>query len=84
MMTKTPRYYQERSNEGDYTFSFDGSESIDDSASLFLPELEASSGLFLEREAGHWSFAHLTFQEYLAAAFWLSQSDFKALVESVS
>jgi hypothetical protein len=48
----------------------------DEAASAFLPELEASSGLFLEREPGHWSFAHLTFQEYLTAAYWLSQSDF--------
>lgn len=38
-----------------------------------LSELQASSGLLLEREAGHWSFAHLTFQEYLTAAHWLEQ-----------
>jgi hypothetical protein len=39
----------------------------------FLVNLQASSGLLLEREAGWWSFAHLTFQEYLAAAHWIDQ-----------
>lgn len=39
----------------------------------FLLELQSSSGLFLEREAGQWSFAHLTFQEYLTATYWLEQ-----------
>jgi hypothetical protein len=33
----------------------------------FLKDIEASSGLFLERENGVWGFAHLTIQEYLAA-----------------
>src|SRR5262249_29870372 len=37
----------------------------------FFRDLQASSGLLLEREAGHWGFAHLTFQEYLTAAYWL-------------
>lgn len=32
---------------------------------------ETSSGLLLERESGRWSFAHLTFQEYLTAAHWI-------------
>ncbi len=36
----------------------------------FLPMLEKSSGLFLERENGHWAFAHLSFQEYLSAAYY--------------
>jgi energy-coupling factor transporter ATP-binding protein EcfA2 len=44
-------------------------------ANGFLVELQANSGLLLEREAGYWSFAHLTFQEYLAAAYWLEQND---------
>jgi hypothetical protein len=44
-----------------------------EAAKNFLYELQASSGLLLEREAGHWSFAHLTFQEYLTAAHWLSE-----------
>jgi energy-coupling factor transporter ATP-binding protein EcfA2 len=39
----------------------------------FLLDLQAGSGLLLEREAGQWSFAHLTFQEYLTAAYWLEQ-----------
>jgi len=37
---------------------------------LFLPRLQASSGLILEREIGLWSFAHLTFQEYLCSVHW--------------
>lgn len=39
----------------------------------FLTELQASSGLLLEREHERWSFAHLTFQEYLTAAHWLEE-----------
>ncbi len=38
-----------------------------------LSDFQASSGLLLEREAGQWSFAHLTFQEYLTAAHWLEE-----------
>jgi hypothetical protein len=41
----------------------------------FLNDLQTSSGLLLEREAGRWSFAHLTFQEYLTAAYWLDNND---------
>jgi predicted NACHT family NTPase len=36
----------------------------------FLKDLQECSGLFLEKEAGLWSFAHLTFQEYLCASHW--------------
>ncbi len=37
----------------------------------FLNDLQAnSSGLLLEKDAGIWSFAHLTFQEYLCASHW--------------
>ncbi|OQW92356.1 MAG: hypothetical protein BWK78_01930 [Thiotrichaceae bacterium IS1] len=40
----------------------------------FLQEVqESSSGLFSEREMGVWSFAHLTFQEYLAATHFKEQ-----------
>jgi hypothetical protein len=50
----------------------------------FLTNLQANSGLLLEREAGVWSFAHLTFQEYLSAAEWLERKgatpDWPALV----
>jgi len=42
-------------------------------AKLFPAEMQASSGLLLEREEGKWSFAHLTFQEFLTAAHWLEQ-----------
>ena len=40
----------------------------------FLEDTQASSGLLLERESGVWNFAHLTFQEYLAAAFMVTQT----------
>jgi hypothetical protein len=40
-----------------------------------LRDFQASSGLLLEREAERWSFAHLTFQEYLTAAHWLEEKD---------
>jgi predicted NACHT family NTPase len=36
----------------------------------FLKDLQDCSGVFLEKEAGSWSFAHLTFQEYLCAKHW--------------
>ncbi|HEY0379771.1 MAG TPA: NACHT domain-containing protein [Pyrinomonadaceae bacterium] len=39
----------------------------------FLTDVQAGSGIILEREEGRWGFAHLTFQEYLTAADWLSQ-----------
>ena len=52
----------------------------------FLTDLQASSGLLLERESGRWSFAHLTFQEYLTAAYWLAErkppADWSRLVEN--
>lgn len=37
---------------------------------MFLRHLQNTSGLILEKEVGVWSFAHLTFQEYLCAAYW--------------
>jgi len=36
----------------------------------FLERLQTDSGLLLEREPGCWSFAHLSFQEYLSGAHW--------------
>ena len=37
------------------------------SASSYFANIQSGSGLLIEREAGVWCFAHLTFQEYLAA-----------------
>jgi energy-coupling factor transporter ATP-binding protein EcfA2 len=36
----------------------------------FLKDLQDCSGVFLEKEACTWTFAHLTFQEYLCARHW--------------
>lgn len=44
-------------------------------AEEFLTKTQSGSGLILERETGVWSFAHLTFQEYMAAAHLLAQKD---------
>jgi len=49
-----------------------------EAAEQFLPDIQASSGLFLEKEGvggGTWHFAHLTFQEYLAACYFLEHKD---------
>ncbi len=35
----------------------------------FIANVEASSGMLVEREAGRFAFAHLTFQEYLCAMY---------------
>lgn len=54
-----------------------------DGVKSFLPALQAASGLLLERENDRWSFVHLTFQEYLAAAHFRTQNvelDWTALV----
>ncbi len=39
-----------------------------EAAENFLIDVQTGSGLLLEREPNKWGFAHLTFQEYLAAA----------------
>lgn len=52
-------------------------------ASKFLEELEASSGLVLEREAGIYSFAHLTLQEYLTAAHIRERAGLTTLLDHV-
>jgi hypothetical protein len=36
----------------------------------FLHDIQSGSGLLLEKEAGVWTFAHHSFQEYLTAAHW--------------
>lgn len=43
------------------------------SSENFLKDVENTSGLLLERESGFYGFAHLTFQEYLAAAYILEE-----------
>src|SRR5262249_8036035 len=43
--------------------------STDLTSGTFLQSIENSSGLLLEREQGIYSFAHLTFQEYLTAMY---------------
>ena len=50
----------------------------------FLQMTENSSGLLLEREAGVYNFAHLTFQEYLAAAHMMEARLEPELVKQVS
>lgn len=49
----------------------------------FLKEIENSSGLLIEREAAVYSFAHLTFQEYMASVHVLDQKLVNALVKWV-
>jgi hypothetical protein len=43
----------------------------------FLSDVQSGSGIILEREAGRWSFAHLSFQEYLTAVNLLRQKSIK-------
>jgi len=47
----------------------------DDQAKTALSDFQSGSGLLLEREPGQWSFAHLTFQEFLTAAHWLEEKN---------
>ncbi|MBI1880406.1 MAG: hypothetical protein HYR94_19685 [Chloroflexi bacterium] len=49
----------------------------------FLKMIENSSGLLLEQESGEYSFAHLTFQEYLAAAHAQDQKLVSELVKHI-
>ncbi|EFH86011.1 protein kinase domain-containing protein [Ktedonobacter racemifer] len=50
----------------------------------FLRQLENTSGLLLEREQGVYSFAHLTFQEYLAAVHIKEEGLGNFLVEQIA
>jgi len=50
----------------------------------FLPNVQASSGLLQESEIGEWQFAHLSFQEYLAATHFIENKnllDFSTIIE---
>ncbi len=53
-------------------------------ATNFLKTIEADSGLFLEREAGEYSFAHLAFQEYLASVHIIEERLVKQLATRVN
>ncbi len=50
----------------------------------FLKFVENNSGLLLEREQGMYSFTHLTFQEYLAAAYIKENSLEKVIIKQVT
>jgi hypothetical protein len=50
----------------------------------FLENVENSSGLLVELESGRYSFSHLTFQEYLAAIYILSEKLEKHLISQVN
>lgn len=49
----------------------------------FLDDIQNSSGLFLERELGIYSFTHKTFQEYLAAVSIKEEGQERILVDQV-
>jgi hypothetical protein len=60
------------------------SVSPQESGETFLKMIKQSSGLLLERERGRYSFAHLTFQEYLAAMYVRQQELEQELVAHVA
>ena len=43
--------------------------------SSFLRDIQDNSGLMLEVEQDQWAFAHLSFQEFLTASYWVGVSD---------
>jgi hypothetical protein len=66
------------------TIALQTDDTIDADAKTFLYDINESSGLLLETETEKWRFAHLTFQEYLAAAYFLKNNtslDFSTLVD---
>lgn len=51
----------------------------------FLLDIQASSGLLQESEVSEWQFAHLSFQEYLAATHFIENKhllDFNSIIEN--
>ncbi len=52
-------------------------------AGAFLEGVQAGSGLLVEWESGVYSFAHLTFQEYLAAAHLIAEQSPEELVSRI-
>jgi len=56
----------------------DTRESACSRATLFLQAIEERAGLLVQRETGRYAFAHLTFQEYLAARAIADREDYIA------
>lgn len=49
-----------------------------------LMAMEKQHGLLIERAQGHWSFSHLTFQEYFTAKWFCDRADWQGLVPQIA